>query len=170
MKKEVRAGIPLIAKIIGIFYFLFALFYLLTGIIVSGIILGFTSLMSVSSAPFSATVVQNGLKAASYLISDFFPVWSLLYSGSHVWIIGLLALGSGILVSLVCIGFFKKMNWARFALIGISLFEFFVVGTIYFLKEGFFGVAAHLGVHGFIIIYLTLSKKVRLAFLPESVV
>lgn len=163
-KRDEKRKLPIIAKLIGIFYILFALFYLLTGIIISGMILGFTSMMTVSSAPFSQVVVQSGLVAASYLINDFFPVWSILYSGNYVWIIGLLAFASGILVSLVSIGFFKRMSWARFAIIGISLFEFFVIGTIYFLRGGFFDTAAHWTMHGFIILYLLLSKNVKISF------
>ncbi len=172
-KSEERRKLPLIAKLIGIFYILFALFYLLTGVIISGIVLGFTSIMAVSSTPFSQVVVQSGLVAASYLINDFFPVWSIIYSGGYIWVIGLLAFASGILVSLVCIGFFKRMNWvgffkrmnwARFIIIGISLFEFFVVGTIYFLRGGFLDTAAHWIMHGFIIVYLLLSYRVRRAF------
>lgn len=163
-KRDERRKLPIIAKLIGIFYVLFALFYLLTGIIISGIILGFTSLMSMSSTPLSPTVVQNGLIAASYLIKDFFPVISILYSGSYVWVVGLLALAFGILVSLVCIGFFKKRNWARLAFMGISLFELIVVGTIYFLREGFLDVAVHWTIHGFIIFYLILSSRVKRAF------
>lgn len=163
-KRYVKRKLPLIAKLIGIFYILFAVFYVLTGIIISGIILGYTSIMAVSSAPFSEAVVQNGLLAVSYLIDDFFPVLSVFYSGNYVMIIGFLALLSGILVSLVCIGFFKRMNWARTAIIGISLFEFFVVGTIYFLRGGFLSVAAHWAMHGFIILYLLLSRRVIISF------
>lgn len=156
MPNQKAGKIPLGIILISIFYYLFASFYFIFGIFFSGLMFLFGTIMMGNTLLLSNEVLNSLFKIAEIVTPEAFPFMNLIFKGYFISM-GILSLEVSVAVFLVVLGLRKGKRWARFSIIGISLFEIILALSLFDL----FGIILHVAIHGTIILYLLFSRNAR---------
>lgn len=156
-------------KLIGIFYFLIALFYGFFGILISGVLFLFFSAMSVSNLLLSAESFELIINFAKLVLPDFMPLLYLILGSSDKGVIISFGIASMILscIFLISVLLLKRGKFlARYFIAGYSCFEVILAISLFNLES----IIAHLVVHISIILYLLFSKSSKVYFRNSSLI
>jgi hypothetical protein len=135
VETEKRRKIPLGVKLISILYFL-------------------AGISSILIAILSFTYPNLFNNIPDFNLGSFGPQVMIMF--------GIVMLILSVISFIVAVGLLKRKNWARITVIVISIIN--ILGGILSIIEGSWISSINLIVNLVIVLYLTISKKVRIAF------
>ena len=147
MRKKIGIGF----RVIAVFYFLIAFFYLFFGMLFTGFIFDFGSVMGGGDSYVSDFVIENSFGISGELVAVSAPVFSFLLSGD-VFFVGVVMIFLSFVLFMAGLGMWRGKWFAAVFIMFFSFYEIFVVS--FFLEPKVFVLIPHLITHLVILFYL----------------